>query len=326
MATIPQDIQASMKKLSESKKVPIKELVGRLKQIMDTDENIQTMEKDDFKIRYAWAILYREHALTGNAVECYFSPVCHADPREIEIKGEKTFVGDITGLVQKIEKDEDGNITTGEWNYAHGTFWRDGAKNLKNLSTDKVYKCAITIKENSWGYTISGDKTTFSPTEEKVPPFSKFYEEEIKPRDIVIGLGEADLNKSETPTDIKVVEVTVMDAQVGERDGREFGRYAIMDDSISGSTVTVFVDPRDVKYELGSRVLMGMDISFKKDETPRYNIQFQLPTDMSAPKTFEEKQASENKQEEIDIDLDEEEPQESEEKEEKSSDEVAFEV
>ncbi len=59
MATIPNDIQENLKKLSETTKTPLKILIERLKEVLETDDTIQAMENEDFKIRFAWAMLYK---------------------------------------------------------------------------------------------------------------------------------------------------------------------------------------------------------------------------------------------------------------------------
>jgi len=330
MAVVPSDIQEGIKKLSEAVDIPVKSLMERLKEIISTDETIQTMEKDDFKIRYAWALLYREHSMRGKTTDCYIMPICPTRVREIKMKGEKTAVGDMTALVQKIEKDEDGNQTVGEVQYGSGTFWRDGAKHLEALEPGKVYKSSLIINDNSWGVSITSDRAGFAPVNEKMIDFKEFYEKEIKPKDIGITIGEMDLNKSETTTDIRVVEATVIESEVGETaDKREYGRYTIMDDSVIGSNFAIFVSPKDVKWSQGSILIFGGTIDIdEKTGAVRWSNHFILPTDLALPKEIVVKPVTSEKKEEIDISEPEEPPKEEEPKEEKeeSKEDEDFEI
>jgi len=331
MATVPSDIQEGIKKLSEAVDIPVKSLMERLKEIIQTDETIQTMEKDDFKIRYAWALLYREHSMRGKTTDCYIMPICWTRVREIKMKGEKTSVGDMSALIQKIEKDEDGKPVVGDVQYASGTFWRDGAKHLAGLETGKVYKSSLIITENSWGSTITSDRAGFAPVEHKMSEFKEFYEKEIKPKDINITIGEMDLNKSETTTDIRVIEATVIESEVGETaDKREYGRYTIMDDSVIGSNFAIFVSPEDVKWSQGSILIFGgiIDIDDKTGAV-RWTNHFILPTELAMPKEIVVKPVKAEKMEEVDLSEPEETPedeQKEESKEEETKSQDDFEI
>jgi len=303
MANIPPDIQDGIKKLSEKADVPVNSLLKRLKEIIDTDESIQSMQKPDFKIRYAWAILYRENAVTGKTVDVYFEPTCHCRARDIQVKGEPTTVGDIAGLIQTITEDENGKKVLGEVEYASGTFWRTGAKNIHNLLVGKVYKSSFIIKENSWGKTISSDRAGFTEVDHKMPTIDEFYATDLKDKDFDITIGEMDLNLKETTTDIRIVTATVVDATVAESaDGDEYGKYVLMDDSIAGSYFTIFVDPRDVLYEQGSIIKFGGTGELDKKEKIRWTHQFQIPTDVSMPRELNVKPVT-GKQDEVDLSL-----------------------
>jgi len=303
MAQIPPDIQEGIKKLGEAVEVPTKSLVMRLKEIVETDDTIKTMEQDDFKIRYAWALLYREYSMAGKAIDFYFSPVSCPRVREITLKGDKTFVGDVTALVQKIEKSVEGaERVLGPVTYASGTFWRQGAKNLSGLMKGRVYKTALIAKENKWGITISSDRAGFAEVEHKMPDFKEFYNKEIESKNVQITIGEMDLNKSDNGTDIKVVQATVIESDVGEKDGKEYGRYIIMDDSLvgSGSNFAIFVAPKDVVWLQGSIIIFGGTIDIDKEGAVRWNNQFILPTDLAIKKDLIVKPVSE-KMEEVDV-------------------------
>lgn len=303
MATIPTDIQEAITKLAEVTKTPVQSLINRLKDILKTDENIQTMEKDDFKIRYAWALLYRENAVGGKTTDCIIMPLCQPQAREIVIKGEKTFVGDMAALIKKINKTEAGQTVDENVLYAFGTFWRDGAKNIQKLESGKVYRAPLIVKENKWGMGISSDRAAFLPTNETMPSLRSFFEQQIKPKNLRIGIGEMDLNKCDYPTDIRVLEATVIESEIGDKEGRSYGRYTIMDDSVIGGNFTIFVDPKDVVWSQGSIVDFGgtIDIDDKSGQI-RWKNHFILPTDMAMKKEIHIKPVK-GQQESVDISM-----------------------
>lgn len=301
MGTVPKDIQDGITKLGEKVGIPVESLVERLKEIIETDESIQAMEKEDWKIRYAWAILYREHSMAGKAEDFFIMPICKPRAREAQIKGETTYVGDMAALIQKIEKDKEGNITLGDVTYAAGTFWRDGAKNMLGLISGRVYKASLIATENSWGMTITSDRTGFIKVKEKMPTFEEFFEKEIKPKDVMISIDAMDLNGSESQTDIRVIEATVIESIVAEKGGRTYGRYLIMDNSVMGANQAIFVAPEDVIWEQGSLLQFGGTINIdEKTSQIRWTNHFILPTDLAEKK---EVIIVPIKTEEIDIDL-----------------------
>lgn len=286
--TIPKDIQDNLKKLSDVSKVPLKSLVDRLKEIMETDENIKAMQKDEFKIRFAWTALAKEMTTTGN--EYLIMPICYPQVREMTIKGENTHVGNIAGLVQEITKEEDGE-KLGPIQYASGTLWREAAKNMEGLEVGKVYKASFLPKENSWGITISSNNTGFIGVDKNMKDFEEFFKEEIEPQAPYVTLADIDLNESEFNTDIKLVRATIMEAEVEERDdGSEYGYYDLADDTIVGRKLQrVFLHPKDVKYMQGSIVILGGIIQKDKKDVFRWNHQFQVPTDVAEKKEFKVK-------------------------------------
>lgn len=302
MAKVPKDIQDGIKQLSEKISIPIGSLVERLKEIKETDETIQSMEKDDFKIRYAWAILYREHSLGGKSDDFYIMPICKPRANERNIKGEMTFVGDMAALVQSIETDENDKVSLGSVQYAAGTFWRLGAKNIADLEIRQVYKASLVATENSWGITITSDRTGFAKVKHKFPAFEEFYEKEIEPKLDVIDIKDLDLNVSETTTDVKIIEATVVDSVVAEKDGRTYGRYLIMDNSVMGANYAIFVAPEDVIWEQGSVLKFGGTIDIdKKTSQPRWKNHFIIPTELALKK---EATVINIKAEEVEINLD----------------------
>lgn len=306
MATIPKDIQDGLKKLAEATGTPIQSLIKRLGEIKSTDEAIQAMEKEDFKIRYAWAALYKENSSSGGAEDFYILPTICPTPREITTKkGELMYIGELSALVQKLEKDDNNELQPGDVQFAAGTFFRDGAKHLVDLQKGKVYKAGLIAKENKWGLEISSDRATFAPVDYKFPvTFEKYYDEEIAPKNIDITLGEMDLNVGETPTDIRVFTVTAFDCDVGENEGREYGWYDFMDDSIMGSNVRMFFHPKDVEYAQGSILKVGVKITINpKTDEPMVSPYFIIPTEVAEKRTFTVKPVGQ-KPEEVDISLD----------------------
>ena len=338
MATIPKDIQEGLQKLSEATETPVKTLIERLKEIIEKDESIQTMEKEDFKIRFAWAILYKEFASTGGTEDFYVTPLLHPQAREIKTKkGELMWLGEMAALVQKLEKNDEGEVEPGEVQYAAGTFWREGAKNLEGLEVGKVYKVSLVAKENSWGLDITTDRSPFIKVDYKFPiNMEKFYEEKIAPKNLEIGLGEMDLNKSETTTDIRVVTVTAFDGDVAERDdGSTYGWYDFMDDSIMGSNNRMFFNSKDVIWSQGSILKVGVHINIDGKGVVRATPHFIVPTEVAEKRSFNIKPV---KKDEVDIDLDkpaeepkeekteEPEPKEEKKEESKESEDVDFEI
>ena len=320
MAKIPEDIKKGIKQLSEANKIPVETLLQELKEIIQTDETIQTMGDDEFKIRFAWAQLYRNHSARGRMEDYFIMPISNPRTRVQEIKGEPTLIGEMIALVQKVEENEDGDTELGDVQYAFGSIWRDDAKQLDNLEPNVVYKASLRIKENSWGVKISG-ANNFAKSDHKMMSFKEFYDKEIKDKDITISIGEMDLNKSETDTDIKVIEVTIAESDVGERDdGSEYGRYTVFDDSISGSTFTIFLDKKDCIYAQGSVLKIGGTIRIDKKEIPRWTYHFQIPTELAMKRELIVKPVK-GKQEEVDLSLDEEETKPEEPKEEKPKEE-----
>jgi|GEM_PF-2814810 len=308
MAKIPDDIKAGMKQLSEVTKIPTKDLLAQLKEFINTDENIIAMgdneEAKEFKIRYAWALLYRQHSMTGNAVDYCIRVINSPNPRKIKVKGDDTYVGDLVALARPITKNDSGKEELGDVQYAAGTFWRDGAKNLGNLERNKVYRTKVIVKDNAWGINITSDRAMFTETDDKIPEFKKFYEKEIHPNleSLVITINSMDLHESENNTDIRILEATVIESEVGESSstGREFGRYAVMDSSVVGGSYTIFVSPEEVEWAQGSIIRFGGTVSVNQDTGDiRWNNHFTVPTKFAMPKKITVKSVG---KEEVDVD------------------------
>ena len=331
MAKIPEDIKAGIEALSKKKDVPIKDLLAKLKEIIEEDENLKAMENDNFKIRVAWAALYKEYS-SSQGQECLISPLLHCNTRYIRIKDENTAIGDISALVKplKNEKGEEIEYNSPDegWQYAAGTLWRDAAKNIKDLEVGKVYQTTVILsttyspgkdrkrKERDWGLGIIANNATFKPTKEKAPDFKKFYEDNIEDNKEMMDLCDADVNESAHDTDIRIVRIQIMDEDFGEReDGSEYAYYDIMDNTIAGETRRFFIDKRDYKYMQGSVLLAGITVvnTAKDEEEPKFrlNPQWFIP-EIAEEISFEEPQSVDT--EEIILDEPEEKKEEKEEK------------
>jgi len=321
MADIPEDIKQNILKLAEAREEDPKNLISRLKEIITTDEIVLTMKKAEHKIRFAWAKLYGEYSLSGDVKPFFIRPIANPRPRKVEIKGEPTWVGNLVCIAQLIGKDENGKQELGKPIYCAGTLWRDAAKNTRKIELGKVYKAMLQMKENSWGATVSGNKTVFSEISDghTLPEFKDFYENEIEPKGKSISIGEMDLNKGDNDTDIRVMEAMVVEAEVGESaSGNEFGRFTIMDDSIIGGNYTIFVSPEDVIWAQGSTLIFGGKIDINDDTGEvRWNNHFILPTEMAMSRELQIKSV----QEKDTVDVSGEHKEKEEEPEEKESEE-----
>jgi len=299
---VPEDVKGYIKAMHEKTKIPVETLLSRLREIIETDEKIQAMENNDFKVRFAWAKLGTEISSTGKTDEFFLMPTLTPSSREITSKKtkEKMHVGDLTALVQKISKDDDGKEIMGDVELASGTFWREGAKSINGLSTKKVYRVSLVSKKNEWGYEITTNRTTsFLEVDHKMPmTVQEFYDKEIKPLNKEITVGEMDLNKGEFTTDVRVIRVTAMDADVGERDGREFGYYDIADLTNMGENKRIFVHPDDVEWNQGSVILMTGRVDIDDDtEEVRWNPFLVLPDgDLAQKRMIEVKPVSGGKE------------------------------
>jgi len=290
---IPDDLKGRLKKLSEASGIQPKALMQRLKEILDTDEKISAMNKSEFKIRYAVALLLREQVSTGRTTDFYIMPLLHM--RHREIKSDSKYVGDIAGLVKKIEVDEDGKVIDGEVEYGAGTVWRDGAKQLEKLEPGKVYKGSFIAERNSWGWQLGGNNPGFVEVDGiKFPTMEEFYAKEIEPMGQSAVLADLDMSQSQNATDIHILNVTILDGDIRERtDHSEYGFYDISDDSFISSDSGVqgqriFLDPRDVEYEAGSSVRIGVNIQMR-NERIQLTPHFIIPNGEVQKKIFEPK-------------------------------------
>lgn len=312
MAKVPEDIKENLKKLSAKMDIPVKDLMARMKEIMAEDKSItgDSEKEKEFQIRFAWGVLYNEYSSRGNAIDCYIMPVNTPRANERKIKGEMTWVGDCTALIQTLKKDDDGNVEKSDVMYGQGVFWRDGAKNLNKMEKGKVYKAQLIVNESKsgWGVSISTDRGTFTPVDDVEFDWNKFFQEEILSQDIQITLGELDLNKSEDNTDIRLIRATVSNADVAEsQKGNTYGFYAVMDDSIIGNSYRFFVSPEDVCWRIGSILYFGGTIDINDDTgEPTFRVQFIQPTEMAMPAEYNVRETgTAQAKEEVDLDAEE---------------------
>ena len=61
MYKISEDIQEAMLLLSKKSRKSIFVLIDRLYDIIETDETIKTLGDIEHKVRYGWALLYKEN-------------------------------------------------------------------------------------------------------------------------------------------------------------------------------------------------------------------------------------------------------------------------
>ena len=293
---IPDDLKARLKKLVEASGITKEAVLERLKDIMDTDEKIATMDKDEFKVRYAVARLLKEQVSSGNTTDFYIMPTLHASHRNI--KSDSKYVGNIAGLVKKIETEEDGTIIEGDVEYGAGTIWRDGAKQLDKLIKGKVYKAAFIAEKNSWGWDLGGNNPGFAEVEDvKFPTIEEFYTKEIEPMGNDVVLSDMDMDQSKNFTDVKILNITILDGDVAERpDHSEYGYYDMNDDSFINKKKGIqgqrlFLDVRDVELETGCKAKVGCHIIVRNKKlniTPHFII----PVGNIQKKIFEPKSES----------------------------------
>lgn len=323
MAKLPEDIKKNIKRLSKAVDVPVKDLLARLSDIKETDPVIGKMKKTEHKARYAWAKLYKEYSMRGDAKEYVVMPLSTPQVNRPTIKGKPTFVGNLCALVRRIDKDEDGNRKPQSIQYAYGACWREAAQAIDNFEVGKVYKMFLQASDNSWGITITGNNGNWSEIKDtkkyKFPTIKQFYEKKVKDMGIDINLSQMDMNQKEYDTDIRILkDVTIVDPVVTERDdGTKTGRYVVMDDSIIGGDQTLFMHPDDIIYDQGSVVDFIGTIDVNDDTGQhRWNHHFQVPTDLVFEIELETVDIEDDS-----IDLDEEDEEETEETEEEEEDE-----
>lgn len=311
MGTIPDDIKSGLQNLAKSKKVETKNLFEELKEIIANDETIKSMpvEQEEFKIRYAWALLCRRHTAVGTTNELYLQLLSKS--RISKTKAGKSRI-DIYAKIKKISEDEEGNSIVDETSIASGTLWEKAAEAAGKISKEKIYKVSLTTREvkcqqgnSKWtGYELSGNEATFIETNEiKMPSNEEFYKSFIEPleKDIKIDLDEGDLNNRQNKIDIRVVKGMIIDNPTGTRaDGTEFGRYSLTDDSLLGGgdngkagNVNFWIHPEEVILEKGVTIKSVVTTTFNKEKNKiNWQYFFSIPVGTIVKRKIEVKPVS----------------------------------
>jgi len=317
MGAIPDDIKEGLQNLSKSKKIEVKILVNELKEIIANDETIKTMppEQEEFKIRYAWALLCRRHTSGGQTGQLYIKAL--SKPRHGKTKAGKSRL-DLFAMVKRITKDEDENEVIGDIELGAGTLWEKAADAAQKISKDKVYKVTLTTADLKTdvmtGIKLGGNDATFVETTETTFPTNEdFYKTHIEPKegDIKIDLDEMDLHARSNEIDIRVVKVMIIDHRVGvsATTQREYGQYVVTDNSLLGAgddkkpgSVTVWLDPEEVEYEKGVMMKQVGSITYNKEkEKANWTYFFGIPVGTAVKRKVEQKPV-EKETEDVDLD------------------------
>ena len=326
MGNIPEDIKSGMQNLAKAEKVEVQSLLNELKEIIKTDDTIKSMapEHQEFKIRYAFAILCRRHT-SGQSTQMYIKPLSYS--RFGTTKSNKNRI-DLFAMVKRITTDDDGNDVIGETEFAAGTLWEKAAESAKKLSKDKVYKTSLTFKETAIdinnatfkGLEVSSNDTTFIETQEvQFPSSVDFYKAVFEPIEdsLRIELDEMDINEGKNRLDIRVIKAMIIDYQTGQRsDGSEFGYYLVSDNSMLGGgdggkpgNYTFWVAPEEVEFEKGVTMkFVGAARHDTKNDVTRWNYYFGVPVGVQVKRKIEPKPVDQQKESvdtgELDLDDD----------------------
>jgi len=303
-SSLPDDIKRGIVKLAEATKKDAKVLVQELSEVMKTDNACKTMEQKEAKIRFAWTIVASRYSISdGNP--CFIKPVYTPTAR----KTKKSVVGDLACILQKISIEDDGSETLGDVEYARGTFWRDAAKDLEKLKRGKIYKATLRMTNHKFGIEIGGNNPNFKEVDPEVceiPDIKEFFHDIIEPKGTEIYIDEMNINKSEYPTDIRVIRGTVLKAESEENERGEYAYYDIVDDSILGQrTQRIYIHPKDIEHGQSSIVKFVGSIRMQDDKTPRWEPHFDI-AEYSVPRMIKTKKLDEEA-EDIDLDGEEEE-------------------
>ena len=300
MAEIPEDIKKGLSNLSKASKTDIKTILNELKQIISTDPTIQSMEKPEFKIRYAYALLLRRYTVSGATTQMYLKPLSKPRVRKVFSQGKEKYVSNLYALIKKIEKDNEGNMVVGDIEYAAGTLWETAAENTKDISPDKVYKTALRVTEVKGGVELGGNDASFSEAEGvEFPSNEDYYKQNIEPneKDLLVRLADLDLNNRENLIDIRVIKAMVIDVGTGETSTNvEFGRYTVTDDSMiareeAGPTsYSIWVHPDEVIWDKGSTLKFVGTVNYDSSSNiARFDCHFVVPTELALRRKIEPK-------------------------------------
>jgi len=322
MADIPEDIKSGLKSLASRLKCEPKVLVEELKEIMANDETIKAMSPDqtEFKIRYAWALLCRRHTSVTQAAQMFLRPLSKP-------AGGKTKAGkpraDLFAIIKRITHDDEDNQIVGEIELGAGTLWEKAGEAACKLSTKKVYKVSLPVKEVKaspdggvtviQGVELGGNDASFiETTEVTMPTNEEFYKTYFEPKEKVLmtPLDEMDINSKQNRIDVRIVKVMIIDNRTGERaDKSEYGQYVVTDDSLLGSgekgkqgSITWWINPEEVTMEKGVvlKALVAASYDKAKDKI-NWDYFFGVPLGVAVRRKIEVKPV-EKKTESIDPD------------------------
>jgi len=290
MAEIPEDIKTSLKSLAKSSKTDVKVLVGELKDILENNATIQTMEIEEHKIRFAYGLLLNRYTSTGGAVQLYLKPFSKPRARLAKSKGVMKYVGGCYGLVKLVGKDDKGNPKIGEAFPAAGTLWEKAAEVSQVLSPDKVYKTSLRATETTMGIELGGNDATFTEVSDvKFPTTEEYFKEHILPDidNLVVRLADLPISHREGLLDIKVIKGIVTDSRKGTGKQGDYGTYVLVDDSLIGAeeggptNYTIWVNPEDVKYDTGTNLYaigtVNVDARNPENVVARFDCWFTIP-------------------------------------------------
>lgn len=324
MGIVPDDIKSGLTNLAKSSKVEVKVLVEELKEIIASDETIKSMpvEQEEFKIRYAWAVLCRRHTAVGQVEQLYVRPL--SKPRFNTVKSGKGRL-DLFALVRRITKDENDNDVIGEVELGAGTLWEKAAEAARKISSKKVYKVSLkaTSQKAQVGDSLiegvelnANDATFIETTETSFPSNEEFYKSFIEPKekDLKIDLDEMDLHNHTNRLDLRILKGMIIEHRVGVTStGSEFGQYIVTDDSMLGGgddgkagSYTFWIAPEEVVYEKGVTMKFIGTVNYDKANNKiRWNYFFGVPVGVAVKRKVEQKPV-EKPTEDVDIDTDEE--------------------
>ena len=257
------------KKLAEAKDIELNKLVEELKDQLKNNETVKSFKSDEDKLTVAYGFIYRKYCRANNEKECIIKLLSLPRSKIVKIDNEEVYVTDIACLASTEDSDD---II-----YCAGTLWRDAGKNARNLTKDKVYKTKLIFSKKDFGAQITGNNTTFSSVNsDPFPSIEDYYKENIKGRDIYIN--EFDSNIAMHDVDIRVIDGKVADLRVGKgKNGAEYGVYLVMDETIRGETISIFLEPEEIKYFIGSLIKFGGVIRKKKNNNTVWINHFLIP-------------------------------------------------
>jgi hypothetical protein len=307
--TIPKEVVEKLTKLSAAVEVDMKTIMIELKQIIDSDPSIQAMTNKIHQINYASALLIRRYSMTDGSKQLYIRPFAKPRSRIITSQGQKKYIGDISGLIQLIQKNPDGTEKIGEVQYGAGTLWEKAAESMIILSPNKVYKTALRVNEAKNGVLLGGNSATFVEANHKMPTKEEYFKENIESSliDYLTTLDDLKINQKDDPTDIRIVRGTVLDATTGTTAKMgEYGRYSITDDSFIGKdNFPMWVHPDEVEYGISSELYFigTADVDNSNPQKPivRFNCHFVMPAG-SVIKKEEEPTPIAKESEEVNLD------------------------